>query len=112
MVRILAEDGEGRPMTIDQKVDRIVALLEALVSRNDAAAHDLLNVDEYTEWARNGSVQTTYNQISKGSCLVEPFSLKPRPLWRRADLEAALARRDLVAAQRKSRFKKRYASRS
>ena len=70
---------------------------------------DLLTAREYSAWARQNPA-TTYAQICRGTCLVPPFTVKPSPRWRRVDLEAAMARRDLVTQQRKERMKKRLAN--
>lgn len=67
---------------------------------------DLLTLQEYSDWARQ-SAKTTFNQMYRGGLLVQPWSLKPKPVWRRADLEAALGRRDLVVEQRKQRVRRR-----
>ena len=69
---------------------------------------DLLTIEEYTRWARNGSIKTTYNQLSRGKCLVAPHAIKPKPIWRRSDLEAWLGQgMELLVAQRRARAKKR-----
>lgn len=67
---------------------------------------DLLTVPEYSAWARQ-SVQTTYKQISRAKCLVPPFAIKPRPLWRRSDLEAKLKQPDVLVKQRSARARER-----
>lgn len=67
---------------------------------------DQLDALTYSNWCLQ-SVNTTYAQIYAGTCLVEPFTLKPSPRWRRSDCEAQMARRDLVLQQRKARVKAR-----
>lgn len=69
---------------------------------------DLLTVEQYAAWAQQ-TVRATYNQVHRGSCLVPPFAIKPKPRWRRTDCEAILDRRDLAAQQRKTRLQRRLA---
>jgi hypothetical protein len=72
---------------------------------------DQLDVKTYSAWCLQ-STGTTYRQLHDGTCLVPPFTLKPSPRWRRDDCQAAMARRDLVAQQRKERVKKQLAKAS
>lgn len=67
---------------------------------------DLLTIEEYSTWARQ-SVAATYKQIQRGSLLVPPFAIKPRPRWKRADLEAKLGQADVLVRQRSDRARKR-----
>ena len=72
------------------------------------ALGDLVTLAEYTAWARNGSIKTTYHQVARGACLVPPFAIKPKPLWRRADLQARLDQGSAVlVAQRSDRARRR-----
>lgn len=68
---------------------------------------DLLTIEEYTQWARNGSIKTTYNQIHRGTCLVPPHAIKPKPVWRRADLQAWLDDGKVLVRQRSARARER-----
>lgn len=70
------------------------------------ACGDNLSVEEYSAWVIQ-SKNTTYQQLHAGTTLVHPWTLKPKPLWRRTDCEAQQGRRDLVVQQRKERVKKR-----
>lgn len=72
---------------------------------------DNLTVDEYSQWARQ-SKNTTYQQLHYGGLLVQPFTLKPRPLWRNEDCRAVRERTDLVIRQRSARAKRKLERRS
>ncbi len=72
---------------------------------------DQLDVALYSRWCLQ-SASTTYAQLHTGSCLVEPFTLKPSPRWRRKDCEKTIERRDLVIRQRTERAKARMAKAS
>lgn len=66
---------------------------------------DQIDLQTYSDWCLQ-SPATTHAQIFSGSLLVQPFTLKPRPRWRRDDCLAKLNQRDLVVQQRKARAKK------
>lgn len=68
---------------------------------------DLLTIEEYTRWARNESIKTTYNQLHRGGCLVGPHAIKPKPVWRRADLQAWLNDNTVIVRQRSARARKK-----
>lgn len=67
---------------------------------------DLLTIQEYAAWARQ-SVKSVYNALHRGGLLVQPFCLKPKPMWKRADLEAKLAQDDTFVRQRSERARRR-----
>lgn len=67
---------------------------------------DLLTIAEYSAWARQ-SVKSTYNQLNRGGLLVPPFTIKPRPMWRRAALEAKLNDGTVLVRQRSDLARRR-----
>lgn len=67
---------------------------------------DNLTVEEYSAWMIQ-SPNTTYQQLHDGTTLVQPWTLKPKPLWRNTDCAATQARRDLVVQQRKDRVRRK-----
>lgn len=69
---------------------------------------DLLSIQQYSDWCNDGSVKATYNQLHRGGLLVEPHTLKPRPMWKRTDCEANLQRNDLARHQRADRARKKF----